>query len=209
MMLGGGALVAAAFRPAPAAPEPAHTFDLRPSTAAVGATGSPTAGVGTAPTGGRGGQPRPQAPVGDPVRLEIPSLKVVAPVRRERLAAGGDLVVPGDPHSVGSWHGAPDTAASAGTLVLAGHVDSEGDLGALHPLSAVAPGATVELVDAAGRVESWRVDALEVRRKEDLPDLPASGPRRLALVTCGGPVVRTGHGGGYRDNVIAWASPGR
>ena len=139
--------------------------------------------------------------------MRIPDLGVDAPVRRETVTADGELVVPGDPRVIGSWHGEPARAAAVGTLVLAGHVDSRGDLGAFHPLSRIGPGAVVDLVDAAGRTESWRVEALEVRRKDALPAFPEDGPRRLALVTCGGPVVHTAHGRGYRDNVIVWATP--
>ncbi|GAB48467.1 class F sortase [Mobilicoccus pelagius] len=69
------------------------------------------------------------------------------------------------------------------------------------------PGAVVDLVGAAGRTESWRVEALKVRHKDALPSFPSDGPRRLALVTCGGPVVHTAHGRGYRDNVMVWAAP--
>lgn len=214
MMLGGVFLVAAALRPPPPAPEPSRTFDLRTSTTAPDA---PTGGGSrTAGRVGASSRPAPSAesvasgvPVGDPRRLRIRSIGVDAPVRREAVTGGGELVVPGDPGTVGSWHGAQQEATRAGTLVLAGHVDSHGDLGALHPLANVGPGALVDLVDAAGHVETWRVDALEVRRKEDLPAFPPTGPRRLALVTCGGPVLRTSHGHSYRDNVIAWASPAR
>ncbi len=90
---------------------------------------------------------------------------------------------------------------------MAGHVDTRGDPGALHGLHAVAPGALVATTDASGHHRSWTVVTLQVRRKEDLPVFSAAGPRRLVLLTCGGPVQRTRTGLGYRDNVIAVAEP--
>jgi hypothetical protein len=82
-------------------------------------------------------------------------------------------------------------------------------LGALHDLHRVAPGALVITTDESGVAVTWRVDSLESRRKDDLPDFPRAGPRRLALVTCGGPAQRDQRGRAeFRDNVIAMAVPG-
>lgn len=152
-------------------------------------------------------------PVLLPAAVTIPDLGIEAPLRPETVT-GGELVIPGDPRVLGYWHGAlgrggavDEEVPERGTLVLAGHVDVNGDLGALHQLSRVEPGMVVTLRDADGRDEDWLVDALEVRHKEDLPEFPADGPRRLAIVTCGGPVVSGAGGRSYRDNVIAWATP--
>ena len=34
-----------------------------------------------------------------------------------------------------------------------------------------------------------------------------AGPRQLVLVTCGGPLLRTGGGATYADNVLVYATP--
>lgn len=157
-----------------------------------------------------------------PRRLVIESLSVDAPLRPERVTAAGDLVVPGDPHVVGWWHAAtagqppgraesllgPHGRGAAGTIVAAGHVSVSGDLGVLHDLHRLRPGSVVVTTDPAGAPQAWRVRALVVRHKDDLPHFPATGPRQLVLVTCGGPVLTTPAGTrSYRDNVLAVADP--
>ena len=91
--------------------------------------------------------------------------------------------------------------------MLAGHVDINGDLGALHKLASVTPGAIIHTADETGKVTTWAVSSLEVRRKNDLPDFSKSGQRRLVLVTCGGPAERVDGYWSYRDNVIVTATP--
>lgn len=49
--------------------------------------------------------------------------------------------------------------------------------------------------------------SLQVRDKDDLPAFPVSGPRRLAMVKCGGELLETDRGPSYASNVIAEAIP--
>jgi hypothetical protein len=47
-----------------------------------------------------------------------------------------------------------------------------------------------------------------------LPTLPAgiwsaTGPRRLLLVTCGGPIGHSRAGNAYRENILVYATPPR
>ena len=179
------------YRPdPPGAPLPAAPFDRR------GVVEAATPATAEAP------------PSYGPDRLGIPSLGVDAPVVPEPVTEGGELVVPGNPRTIGRWGAGPDLASVSGTIVLAGHVNvAEVGLGALAELHRLAPGALVVTTDARGRPTSWRVDALLVRAKDDLPAFPTDGPRRLAIVTCGGPLLRTPAGNTYRDNVIAFATP--
>ncbi len=191
LLVAGGALVGLGIGAgeAPDAPLPSSPFSL-PATAGSAAAAAPV--------------PVRALP---PNRLVIESLGVDAPVVAKPLSASGDLVVPGDVGVVGLWSGGPGLTARAGTTVLAGHVDRNGDLGALYPLHRIAPGARVAVSDSSGRTTQWRVVSLTVVPKERLPRLGAGGPRRLAIVTCGGAVVDTPSGRGYADNVIATAVP--
>ena len=178
--------------PPPAAPLPAYPFDRR-AAATSGAT--PAAGSVSVPAYG-------------PARLGIPSLRIDAPVVPEPATTRGDLVIPGDPGTVGRWRGGADLAATVGTTLLAGHVNVAGEgLGALSELHRVEPGALVVTTDAGGAARYWRVEALLVRAKNDLPPFPQDGPRQLAIVTCGGPLEHAPGGNTYRDNVIALAAP--
>ncbi|STD06770.1 Sortase family [Dermatophilus congolensis] len=141
-----------------------------------------------------------------PSRVVIPSLGVDAPIVDAPVRAR-ELVVPGDVKVVGRWGAGASLGADQGDTLLAGHVDVRGDLGALHQLSRIEPGAEVYTSDAVGRVKFWTAASLIVRAKDHLPSWQASGPRRLILVTCGGPVQRREGRWSYRDNILVTAVP--
>lgn len=162
-------------------------------------------------TDARVGSPSSAAPerTYPPNRLVIESLGISAPVVPEPIDAAGRLVVPGDVSTIGRWAAGPGLAARTGTTLLAGHVDRNGDLGALYPLYRIEPGALVVVSDAEGRGTRWRVVSLETVPKERLPRFDATRERRLAIVTCAGAVVDTPSGRSYADNLIATAVPER
>jgi hypothetical protein len=102
--------------------------------------------------------------------------------------------------------GAPP-GASSGTVLIAGHVDTEEGLGAFAELHRLDVGAGVEVRGADGRVHRYRVTA---RRTYDRTELPgdlfsADGPPRLALLTCAGDYDRST--GRYDDNLVLYAAP--
>lgn len=192
LLVAGGALISLGFIAGnpPDAPLPSSPFAI--SAAAVDSPDTAAA------------QPVPALP---PDRLVIESLGIDAPLAPKPLASSGDLVVPGDVRVVGLWSTGPGLSARAGTTVLAGHVDRDGNLGALHPLHRIQPGARVAVSDSVGRTTHWRVVSLRAVSKDRLPHFGKSGERRLAIVTCGGAVIDTPAGRGYADNVIATAVP--
>ena len=100
-------------------------------------------------------------------------------------------------------------AASAGTTLLAGHVNYGGVNGALYKLASIKPGADVYTADNKGTVTHWRVFELTSVVKAALPQdiFTATGPRRLVIVTCGGSVLHLAGGNTYEDNVLAYAVP--
>jgi Sortase domain len=141
-----------------------------------------------------------------PLAVELPDRGVTAAVVPTRTDAGG-LVVPDPPTTVGWWAPGALAGASAGTTVLAGHVDSAAGLGAFAVLRDVAVGERVLLYGADGRVRSYRTTARRQVVKADLPaDLfTADGPPRLVLITCGGPFDPAARH--YADNVLVYATP--
>lgn len=188
-MVAGVALVVAGLDPQPQpAPLPSRGFETTATPAPERATPGERADYGRD-------------------RLVVPSLNIDSPVVPERVDASGELVVPGDVATVGLWADGPGPTARAGTTVVAGHVDRDGDLGALHPLHRIAPNARVVLTDAGGRATRWQVVSLRAVPKDELPVFATSGPRRLAIVTCGGAIIDTPAGRRYADNVIATAVP--
>lgn len=149
-------------------------------------------------------------PVAPPTRLQIPDLSLTATVAAVGVDPGtGDFAVPPSVDRVGWYRHGPGMEAAAGSIVIAGHVDSATQgKGAFFRLGALRPGARVALADAAGTVQEFRVVGRERYAKSRIPldrYFARDGARRLTLITCGGPFdAATGH---YRDNVVVTAEP--
>ena len=100
--------------------------------------------------------------------------------------------------------------ADEGTTLLAGHVNLAGQgPGALFNLALMQPGDVVRTSDAEGNTTSWRVTSVVNRPKADgveesVLDGPV-GPRKLAVVTCGGDLSYANGLGNYEDNVYLYA----
>jgi len=133
---------------------------------------------------------------------------VDAPVVHEVVDGSGALSLPQDPRTVGWWGAGAAPGAPVGTVVLAGHVDSEQQgAGALYPLAGTPVGARVVVSGPRGEA-TYVVQARRRYAKDALPwrdlfrqDVEA----RLLLVTCGGDFDRaTRH---YSDNVVVYAVP--
>ncbi|MDR1213608.1 MAG: class F sortase [Propionibacteriaceae bacterium] len=173
------------------APLPAREWSVPPSTGLA-------AGV-AAGAGGRGG----------PDRVVIPSLGVDAPagqtvsVSRETW----ELFPPDDAARLGVWDGGRGLgSADTGATVVVGHVSTlDTPRGALYGLSEILPGAVVLTYDGLGAEQAWVVTELfTTARAASHTDLfTVDGPRRLALVTCGGAVDADG----FPRNVIVVAVP--
>jgi len=143
-----------------------------------------------------------------PDRVRVAALGVDAPVAREEVGGKGELSLPQDPRTVGWWGAGAAPGAPVGTIVLAGHVDSEQQgAGALYPLARTPVGARV-VVSGAGGEATYVVQGRRRYAKDALPwrdlfrqDVEA----RLLLVTCGGDFDQaTRH---YSDNVVVYAVP--
>lgn len=120
----------------------------------------------------------------------------------------GALDIPQNIRRVGFWKDGAAPGSAAGAILLSGHVDSAKDGGgAFYPLKRARRGDVVKVTSDDGRTRSHRVTAVRKVLKSQLPDsiFSRTGPKRLVLVTCGGPFPPdVGH---YRDNVILTAVP--
>jgi hypothetical protein len=109
---------------------------------------------------------------------------------------------------VGWWAAGTSPGAVAGTVVLAGHVDSARyGVGLLATLAALRLDDEVVVADRLGRHHAYRVTARHSYPKRDLPAeaFATDGPHRLVLITCGGAFdPSTGH---YAENVVVTAEP--
>ena len=134
-----------------------------------------------------------------PVRIELPTLGVLAPVVPVAVGGDGALGVPDDPSVVGWW------AESGDTVVLDGHVDTAArGCGALFRLVDLASGDAVTLVGADGSVRRLVRDG-----RAGLPEgaAAARGVRPRVPpgdgVTCGGHF--DWHTRQYAENIVAFA----
>jgi len=143
----------------------------------------------------------------EPTRVRVTRLGIDARVSGVGIdMRAGALGTPNDIDRVGWWRDGAAPGASVGTILLAGHVDSaKRGAGAFYALKTARRGDRIELVSDDGRTRRYRVTSLRTMRKSALPAeiYSSTGPRRLVLVTCGGPFDnRAGH---YRDNVVVTA----
>jgi hypothetical protein len=178
------------------------------------ACGEPTEtafAIPTIPTGRAAGTARAAA-ASSPTRVGIARLGIDAPIRSVGLdLTRGELDVPDPIREVGAWRDGAKPGGPAGTILLAGHVDAKDEgAGAFYALRRARRGDVVRLAPQDGTVRRFRVRSVATMPKDRLPTrvfAGESGPRRLVLVTCGGPFdAARGH---YRDNVVVTAEPVR
>lgn len=150
-----------------------------------------------------------------PMRLIVPSVQINAPVVNISSASAWNASsgrteemfrIPDNAQVVGHWNKSADLKATHGAVVLAGHVDdAQRRPGALKPISGCAQGDLVWVTDAKGVPHLFAIAGLREYHKRDLPPgiIDQSGPLRLVLVTCGGPIENKR----FRDNIVALALP--
>ncbi len=153
--------------------------------------------------------PLPASPMLAPETLSLGPLGVTAPIL-DATVPDGVLTPPFDVTQVGKWVDGAGLESDDGTVLIAGHVNMSGQgNGALFNLSRMQPGEYVHTSDAQGAVTAWRGTSVVDRPKaagieESVLDGP-EGPRRLAVVTCGGDLEFTDGVGDYEDNVYLYA----
>jgi hypothetical protein len=150
------------------------------------------------------------APVIVPDQLRIEAIGVAVAVGPVGVDADtGQLAVPPSVDQVGWYQFGPGLDATAGSIVIAGHVDvADQGRGAFFRLRDLSPGDLVEVRGTDGASRRFVVRTRDVWRKDAIPlaqYFDRAGPVRLTLITCGGPfddATRT-----YRDNVVVTAVP--
>ena len=145
---------------------------------------------------------------GRPVRVAVGSVGIDAAVRPVGVAAGGQMQLPPDPRVLGWYRFGPVPGADAGSVVIAGHLDSRRyGLGPLVRLRDIEPGNTVTVAMSGRRPATYVVEALARFDQQSLPDelFSRSGPERLHIITCGGDY--DDDAGQYEQNLVVTAVP--
>ncbi len=140
-----------------------------------------------------------------PVRIEIPAIGADAPITPVSLDKRQSLQVP-DPEEAGWWRQGAKPGAR-GVAVVVGHVDSKTGPAVFYHLSALKKGQRIVLSAADGSIVTYRVDSVQQYAKNAFPTRKVYGATKdaqLRLITCGGQYDRGR--GGYRDNVVVFAS---
>jgi hypothetical protein len=142
------------------------------------------------------------------VRVQLASAGLDSPVRPVGVAEDRQMALPPDPRVLGWYRFGPAPGAGNGSVVLAGHLDSERyGLGPLVGLREVEAGDGVRVTTSDGSRRSYRV--VDVRRydRQALPEelFARTGAERLRIITCGGEYLP--EAGGYQQNLVVTAVP--
>lgn len=145
-----------------------------------------------------------------PVRLVIPGIDVTATVNAVGInARTNEFEVPPSVDQIGWYRHGPGLEADAGSVVIAGHVDSaKQGKGAFFRLRELNQGDTLTATGSDGEARRHRVVAREEYAKTRIPldrYFARDGKPRLTLITCGGPFDAKARK--YRDNIVVTAVP--
>jgi hypothetical protein len=148
------------------------------------------------------------------VAAEAPTSARLPSGRRVRVVAvasttDGVLDVPADINVAGWWRGGSRIGDPFGSTLLAAHVDSlTQGLGPYVELLSVQSGDRI-VVETATLRQIFAVRSLRVVARESLAGATwlysPRGVRRLTMVTCAGPYVRSA--GGYQNLAVVTAVP--
>lgn len=157
-------------------------------------------------------QPPPRAfPVLEPSRperLEIPAIRVSAPVLDVGLAGDGSVDVPPlKRHNEAGWFDGGPTPGQFGPALIVGHADTRTGPSVFHRLGELKPGQEIRVSRADGSLAVFEVNSVETFDKSRLPAQRVYGDYTrpsLRLMTCGGKWL--GGEEGYEDNIVVFAS---
>ena len=200
-----GCLCAVAFGGAALGIAPGHP-GAHPAAAAAPAAVTTPASSDALRNGARTAAHAP-LPRSTPIQLAVPSIGLTAPLLGLGLDGKGAPEMPpySQPRTAG-WLRDTVTPGEAGAAVLVGHVDTRTGPAVLWNLSAVKPGAQVEIARLDGTTALFTVDELRTFRKDAFPAarVYTGGPdSELRIITCGGGYDRIRQE--YTGNVVLFA----
>jgi hypothetical protein len=141
-----------------------------------------------------------------PLRVQVPSAGVDAPLTGIGLDGAGALAPPDDLATAG-WFRQGPAPGEPGPAVLTGHVDSTDGPAIFFRLRDVVAGDPVVVTRADGSTVRFTVTRVARYAKTAFPTAEIYGPTpdaELRLITCGGDFDRSR--GSYTDNVVVFAA---
>ncbi|WP_139275373.1 sortase domain-bontaining protein [Mangrovactinospora gilvigrisea] len=151
-----------------------------------------------APAAARPADPRP-------VRIQIPALKIDAPVIAVGLGPGGALGTPAhtDAKSV-AWYNRSAPPGTPGPTVMDGHIDTKRGPAVFIHLDRLSRGSRITLVRRDRKRVAYAVDARRIVNKDRFPGTEVMADHHrpeLWLITCAAPYGRHA----YVNNLIVHA----
>jgi hypothetical protein len=130
---------------------------------------------------------------------------VKVPVKSITYPKGGVMDPPRSPANAGVSARHNPLSADSGSSVITWHVNFNGCVGALNPITKKDIGFTFSIKDEKGGTTKYKiVEKYTVPKGSYLAEwFELTGPRQIVLVTCTGKFVK-GH---YQDNVVLIARP--
>jgi hypothetical protein len=150
--------------------------------------------------------PLPAVPLGEPIRVLIPSIDVDADLVPLGLRSDRAMEVPD--FGLAGWYARGPRPGHPGPAVLAAHVDSRAGPDVFFRLRELVAGDRVHVIYDSGDRVTFVVTWSERTPKEALPIAsmwPTTNERLLALITCGGTFDQNARS--YRDNVVVYTMP--
>jgi sortase (surface protein transpeptidase) len=142
-----------------------------------------------------------------PVRIEIPSLHVDAPVMRLGEGPDGTVQVPPlDNHNLAGWYDHSVTPGQRGTSIILGHVDTVAGPSVFFYIKTLNRGDIIKVLRANGSTAVFSVDGVQRVAKATFPSAEVYGNTRypgLRLITCGGPFDTATRQ--YLDNIVVYS----
>lgn len=137
-----------------------------------------------------------------PVSLEIPSLKVAAPIDEVGLAQNGAMATVRGAERV-AWYKYGAVPGKDGNAILAGHRDWNGELGTFFYLEKMKVGETLTITYENNQKQEFKLTSVQLYPVESIPKevMSLGGKSRLTVITCGGKYVKSK--GGYQSRVVA------
>lgn len=146
-------------------------------------------------------------PASSPMTIEIPAVKVDAPVTKLDLNKDGTIQVPPlSDHNLAGWYDRSVMPGAKGTSVILGHVDDYAGPSVFYNVKNLHKGDAIYVNRADGVTAEFAVDGVQKAAKTNFPtsDVYGNVPYpALRLVTCGGPFdAKTGE---YLDSIVVYA----
>jgi sortase (surface protein transpeptidase) len=180
---------------------------LKPSASTTAVPSAKSTGLGTSDASLKALALRQQS---QPVRIQIPALRVDAQVIPVGVTSAGALEVP-ENVTQAAWFEAGNAPGQGGLAIIAAHVDFGGKLGLFSGLHTLKRGDVIIVTDFTRHTHRFTAVTGRLFPKSDpstVQSLAAASARpgqsQLALITCGGALNTQKHS--YYDNFVLLAS---